>query len=542
MSMITCEEAPLAIEGLAIGDLKSGKGSTKKSPIVHDPSTIPPMTSAAKKIASSTIWQLSSQVTMAALSILNVKFVAIALSMQLAGYYNSAYGFLQLFGILADFGLYAVSVREMSRAKNREEVFGALLFLRIIILCLSLGSAISIAWIIPSWQGTPLPMGIVVAALSPFFTLLAGTIRSVFQVHYRLQYVFIAEVTQRILTTIMLGMLVFLGFSGSADVRLYLYALYTGSVGALVLLLLSCWFARPFIRASLWWSPALVKKLLRSALPFGLAYLLLALCRQLDMTLISLLRPDFDLQNANLGFVTRMADMGFIIPTFLLNSTLPIVSERRERGEDASVLLGKTFLILLALGTISFLFASLWPRPLIGLLTTDRYLSTALHPGADTALFLMSVPMFFNGLILFAFYVFLVRGAWKRLSLTLLIGAIFSLTCNLLLVPPLGFVGTSLTAIATHTLLACLLLPQAFHALPVHIPRHAFTRWFSFAVLLGGALWITRPFLLSELATVIGLAGMSVLLLVFLWITGLLGLFLGYPHHHPHHLGTPPEI
>ncbi|MDD4628425.1 MAG: oligosaccharide flippase family protein [Candidatus Peribacteraceae bacterium] len=496
------------------------------------------MPSVAKKIASSTVWQLSSQITMAALSILNVKFVAVALSMELAGYYNSAYGFLQLFGILADFGLYAVSVREMSRAKNREEVFGALLFLRLVILCLSLSSAIFIAWVIPSWNGTPLPTGIVVASLAPFFTLLAGTMRSVFQVHYRLHYVFIAEVSQRILTTIMLGMLVFLGFRGSTDVRLYLYALYTGSVGALVLLFISCWYARQYIRVSLWWSPVLVKKLLKSAIPFGVAYLLLAFCRQFDMTIISLLRPDFDIQNANLGFVSRMADMGFLIPTFLLNSTLPIVSERRERGEDASVLLGKTFLILLVLGTISLLFAALWPRPLISLLTTDRYLSTAAHPGADTALFLMSVPMFFNGLILFSFYIFLVRGAWKRLALTLSIGATFSLIGNFLLVPPLGFVGTSYTAIATHALLACLLLPQAFSTLPVRIPRQAFVRWSSFSVLLAGALWIIRPFLSSSIATILGLSGMTVLLCVFLWITGLLGLFLGTPHH----LGTPPEI
>ena len=42
---------------------------------------------------------------MASLSILTTKFVAIGLTKELAGNYNSAYGYLQLFGILADFGL-----------------------------------------------------------------------------------------------------------------------------------------------------------------------------------------------------------------------------------------------------------------------------------------------------------------------------------------------------------------------------------------------------------------------------------------------------
>ncbi|MBT4585812.1 oligosaccharide flippase family protein, partial [Candidatus Peregrinibacteria bacterium] len=79
-----------------------------------------------RQIASSTLWQIGSQITMAALSILTVKFVAIGLSKELAGNYNSAYGFLQLFGILADFGLYAVALREISRSElNREGVLGA---------------------------------------------------------------------------------------------------------------------------------------------------------------------------------------------------------------------------------------------------------------------------------------------------------------------------------------------------------------------------------------------------------------------------------
>ena len=72
---------------------------------------------------------------MAALSIVTVKLVAIGLSIELAGYYNTAYGFLQIFGILADFGLYAVSVREVARAgEGKIQVLGNLMTLRAVIL------------------------------------------------------------------------------------------------------------------------------------------------------------------------------------------------------------------------------------------------------------------------------------------------------------------------------------------------------------------------------------------------------------------------
>jgi O-antigen/teichoic acid export membrane protein len=263
-------------------------------------------------------------------------------------------------------------------------------------------------------------------------------------------------------------------------------------------------------------------RLLRSALPFGIAYLLLAFCRQFDMTMIALLRPDFDIQNAYYGFVLRIGEMGFLIPTFLLNSILPIVSERRDHGEDASSLLGKTFLLLLLLGTTAGLFAALWPRPIIALLTTRSYLSTPGHPGADTALQLASVPMFLYGFILFSFYMALVHGEWKRLMATLATGVCVSLGSNLLLIPELGFVGAALTAIVVQTLLTALLLPPTLkHAQP-QFPPTAFVRWVTYALLLAVGLWLTRPLLRSDILTFLGLACAAFTLGVLLWATGLM--------------------
>ncbi|MFH1443978.1 MAG: oligosaccharide flippase family protein [Candidatus Peregrinibacteria bacterium] len=492
------------------------------------------MSSVARKITASTLWQLASQVTMAALSILSVKFVAMALSLELAGYYNSAYGYLQVFGILADFGLYAVAVREMSRSDRKEEILGALIFLRSIILALSLGSAIALAWLMPRWTGTPLPIGITFAAFTPFFTLLAGTLRSVFQINYRLHYVFIAEVSQRILTTVMLASIIVLGIRGSTDVRIFYFCTLVGGVGALLLLILSCVFSRRFLRPTTHWHGATIRHLLKSALPFGSAYLLLSFCRQFDTTLIALLRPDFQIQNAYYGFVLRMGEMSFLIPTFLLNSILPIISERREKGKDTGDLLGKTFLVLLLLGTTAGLFAALWPRPLIALLTTREYLSTVGHPGADTALRLASIPMFLYGFILFSFYTALVHGEWRRLLATLTIGAIISVSSNMLLIPQLGFVGAATTAIIVQSLLVILLLPSTLKYSRPYFPPWAFLRWFIFTLFLAMILWLTRPFLANDYLTFLGLALASLVLGILLWATGFIKLLRAL---HRHSLG-----
>jgi O-antigen/teichoic acid export membrane protein len=477
--------------------------------------------SPTRSIASSTLWQFASQLIMAALSVVTVKLVAIGLTKELAGIYNSSYGFLQIFGILADFGLYAVAVRELSRAEDRERVLGTLIVLRTIIMALSLGSALLIVWVVPAWHGTPLPLGVSIAAFVPAFTLLAGILRTVFQVEHRMQYVFIAEVIQRIVTVSAIAALVILGVRQSTDVWMCYAFLAIGGAGSLVLFVLSFISARKFLPIRPRWDAPLLRSTLRTAAPYGFAFLCVALYRQSDVGLIALLRPDYELQNASYGFVQRMMDMAYLLPTFLLNSTLPGLSARGGE-ERAPTVLGKTLVIILAIGVVSFLFAALWSRPLMSLLTTPAYLSGDGQAGADTALKMLALPMFCNGIILFGFYVLLTRHAWKPLVACMSIGVIVALSLNLLLIPRWGFVGAATTSIVVHILLSLLLLPAGLWHQHVRMPSGAPLRLLLFSIALGFSLWMTAPLLTSDVRTVVGLMGAGLLLAFLVWGTGMI--------------------
>lgn len=474
-----------------------------------------------RAIASSTLWQLASQVVMAALSVVTVKFVAIGLSKELAGNYNSAYSYLQLFGIVSDFGLYAVSVRELAKADDKPKMLGGLIVLRTGITLLSLGLAIALVWLSPQWRGTPLPLGATVAVFVPFFTLLAGILRTVFQVSYKMHFVFIAEVTQRVITAALIALVVLSGVRLSTNLFHYHLFLAIGGLGAFVLFALSAVFARRLMPLRLSFDRALMVHLLRASVPYGFAFLCVALYRQLDITLIALLRPDYAVQNAYYGFVGRITDMTYLIPTFLLNSTLPILSARHAKGEETATLLGKTFLLILLLGSTSFVFSFFWPRAIIELLTTHAYLSTPGHPGSDTALQLLSLPMFFNGIILFSFYTLLTTHEWRRLVKTMLIGVVISIGCNVWLIPMFGFTGAAITSIATNGTLAILLLPQALKIMPMRFTRAQCIAWLLYSSALGIALSVTAPLLTSTITIVIGLVCAVMLMAGLLWVTGI---------------------
>ena len=204
--------------------------------------------------------------------------------------------------------------------------------------------------------------------------------------------------------------------------------------------------------------------------------------------------------------------MGFLLPTFLLNSLLPVLSGSDNASRQTQKLLGKTLVTILLIGVTAFLFAALWPRPLIALLTTPQYLSTASSPGSDTALRLLSVPFLLNGLVLYAFYVLLHQHVWKRLTLSLFSAALLSIALNALWIPEHGFVGAAWTSIAVHCFLVAVLLPQAFKIMPASVPIKLVGKSLIFGLGLACGLTLFAPLLTHEGATIIGLAAMTALM------------------------------
>ncbi len=476
----------------------------------------------SREIAVATLWQIASQCVMAVLSILAVKFVAVGLSRELVGAYNSAYGYLQLFGILADFGLYAVAVRDMGRAEMAGRVLGTFLRVRLIAVAVVIGGAVLLAWRVPQWNGTPLPIGVTLAALVPAFTLLAGVFRAAFQVRYRMHLVFIAEVGQRIVTVVLIGALLVLGVRESARLLDYELFLLFGGMGAFFLLLFSLFHARKLFASTQQSPPLPIGHFLRAALPYGIAYFCIALYRQFDVTLIALLRPDFQLQNAHYGFAVRLAEMAYLVPTFLLNAALP----RFGGAHVDRQLLPRVFLALLVFGTVAALVAGVWATPIMRLLTSEIYIGSEGAPGADSALVLLALPMFFNSIILFCFYVLLASHAWRPLLKVLSLGALLSLVGNFFLIPRYGFAGAGVMSIGTHAILSIFLL-FCIHGRWRALSGSSLFRWALFAIVLALFLFLARPFLVTPLHSILWLLLCCATIAVLLEIIGIRKTIMG---------------
>ena len=129
--------------------------------------------------------------------------------------------------------------------------------------------------------------------------------------------------------------------------------------------------------------------------------------------------------------------------------------------------------------------------------------------------------MFFNGFILYGFYVLLTRRQWKRLVTILLFGGCLSLASNLILIPQDGFMGAATTSVIVHTALGFLLLAEGLRAMPVAFSWSDTMRWIGFTAPLALFLSFGAPLLTSDLKTIVGLGAATLLMGILAWILGL---------------------
>ena len=232
------------------------------------------------------------------------------------GEYALAIAFVSLFGVLADVGLFAIVVREISRRPpETERLVGNVLVLRglLAVVCVALAAAISL--LLPYTPSTR--WAIVIYGLPFVLGMLNSGLTAVFQSRLRMDRAAIADVVGRATALAALGVVVL------ADLGFYAVVAVAG-VGALASLALSAALVRPLARVRPRAEPAVWRSLLAAALPLGLSFAVTEIYFRADTFIISLLRPVEDV--GLYGFAYRIFELLAIFSSIVMASVFPILS------------------------------------------------------------------------------------------------------------------------------------------------------------------------------------------------------------------------
>lgn len=427
----------------------------------------------ARKILSNTFIQILGKILGALVSVVIVKLITNFLSVEGYGQYVSVYEFLAFFGILADLGLFTIAVREMAKEPDRTDfIMGNILTLRTLFSFVAMLLAIAVALMIPQYEGTYIPIGVAIASISVFFSILNGTVSSVLQVHLKMHYPTIGLIVGKLVSVGYMAYVIFYAFTEPSPQAFY-QLLWAGVIGNTFMLAITWYYAAKHARIRFLFDFHYWKDTLLRSLPYGIALVLNMVYFRIDSILLLLLKNSTEV--GLYGVAMRILDILSIIPVYFMNSVLPILTlALKENREKAARIIQYSFDFLVALAMPILMGAQVLAYPLVFIISSPEFLSRVEEGfyGSDIALRILLVAMTFAFMSTVFTFALIALGQQSKLLYVSLAGALLNVVANFYFIPKFGFRGAAFTSILSELIILVCSTWMLRRYFEVHIRFH----------------------------------------------------------------------
>jgi len=391
--------------------------------------------------------QIFGKIINAGLALLTVKIITNTISQKFYGDYVTLFEFMGIFGIFADFGLFTIAVREMSRnPKNKENIFRNIFGMRIALVLIFFTLAIITGFFIHDKQY--LKTGLLIASLTTTFTIFSGTIFSVLQYHLKMGKATIATIISK---AISLSLIVHFAKNNQGNETEFLQFLSAGAIGTAIMLILAYTYASKFSSLKPKFDLKFWKKTMKNALPYAIALILTQIYFKIDIQMIYFLRSE---EEAGIyGISVRIIEALFLFGIFFMNSTMPMLSSAvKNNRELTKKIIKKSFEFMFFIGTpivVGIFFIS---QKIILKIGNEQYLSTEKIFGSEKALNLLIIAMFFSYLAIVFEFLMITLNKQKILLKMSLATVLLNIILNLIFIPKYGVLAAVLTSIISEIL------------------------------------------------------------------------------------------
>lgn len=393
----------------------------------------------ARKILWNTVAQIIGKAVIAIMGVVIIKVITNYLGTNGYGEYTTAFDYLALFTIMADLGLYTIGIREMAKENEKiPMIMGNILTVRtftsIFIICL----AGFIAYFIPQYQNSHIPLAIWLAGIAAFFNLLTSIISAVLQVHLRMEYNSLASVIGKVVNLAYIIFVVYIFHPADHDLGFY-HLVVAGILGNGVMLLATWFYVRKFSPIRFRFDKEYIKDVVLKALPYGVALILNTIYFRIGSFSLSILRTKAEV--GIYGVPMRMLEAIGIIPLYFMNAVLPVLTRaiaRKDGSHQKIIQYAFDFLVMGSMPIVAGTAALSYP--IVSIVSSPEFLSnpaTGMY-GSDTVLPILIFALAFSFISsLFGFILLADNHQMKILSRNA-IGACLTVILDFTLIPYFG--------------------------------------------------------------------------------------------------------
>ena len=433
--------------------------------------------SARRRVASNTAIQIAGKGIVLLFGLASLAVLTRYLGPDDYGKYTLALMYMQLFGVLADVGLFTTVVREISKDRSRtDELVGNVLTLRLLLAFVVIAVASAVSLLLPYEHDVR--VAIVLAGAPLLFGMVTTSYVAILQSRLQMSRAVLGDVIGRA-TSLLLVLVV-----ASLDLGFYAVMLAAGG-GALATLIVTWLVTRGLaairFRANLAvWRPMLV-----SALPLGLALAINQLYFRADTLIISLYEPYDQVGLYTLAY--RILELALVAGYIFVNTAFPLLSQAVEHDEPRALRMIQVSTDVLVILGVPFLAGGLVLAPAVVQLASGDDFSGAVEP--LRILLAAGALAWVNGV----FGLALIAKNRQMSALWLnVVALVFNVGLNLLLIPRYGIVVAAIITVASEVLIlggSYVLMRRYFNFFP--IPRTLPPAIVAAAV-MAGLLWLAR--------------------------------------------------
>lgn len=454
--------------------------------------------SATKRVAYNTAVQIAGKAVIIVIAAISVAILTRYLGAEGYGKFTLVLVYLQIFGLVADMGLFTIAVREMSKDESRiQEIVSNTLSLRALLSVGVFAVAMLIAFILP--YEPDVRIGIAIAAFSHFFGLMNSSLLTVFQTKLRMEFSVVADIVGRLVSFGATLLVAYLDLGFYAVVG-------TAAIGSAVTFAVTALLSRRYVKLTFYRDVALWKALLKESIPLGAALVVGQLYFRLDVLMLSVLRSTAEV--GVYGAVFKILEMILTLPGFFMNSVFPVLVRRLQSGsERVKETMQKAFDALLVFG-FGFSFGGLASATeIMRILGGDEFVT------GDNALRISLFAMALTFLILMLASFYIAQGKQVFALKVSTFGLILNALLNLYFIPHFGIVGASITTLISEAALLTVLLLKARSMLGQSLSLRVLPRVLLAGGVMAAAMWPFQGLLVIALPVGVIVYGLALLVL-----------------------------
>lgn len=408
----------------------------------------------SNKIAGNIVAQIIGRVVVLILALLTIKIVTTYLGPVGTGYYNTIITYLSFFITIADFGLFSVGVREISKSPEKlEKILGNIFTIRLISALLAAIVATSIAFL--TNYPPEIKYGVAIAAIFLFFNLCGSVFDIFFQYKLEMKRVAVAEAFSKFIAVavVYLAMVFNLGFY---------WIIFSVSAAAIAGFIIKYLYSLKQVEVKLGWDRKLIDWIIKLSLPLGVVFIVNNFYFKVDTLILFYFKGAAEVGIYSVAY--KILETTIFVAAFLAYSLKPMLSVNVETDREKAgraINRGITFLFFCAL-TLAIMSIPFSKQMIL-------FLSDSAFLGGAPVLIILSFAVIFIYINILMGEIMIAKDLRRYLFWVSIIVLLFNIVSNIILIPRYSYIAAAYTTLASETLLLVFGMSAARKIIPLSV-------------------------------------------------------------------------